>query len=317
MLVYTNLFTVSTKEPKNNKYIAMFYIWFTYIKKYGGLTSNDTVGIIIDDLTFSYINDLQFFAYISNDVPFNIEVSTYPPPSNLLEGVKERYNYSHCKEFTKNTLNLYLDIDCLTIRKISSLFSEEYTNSIFVAPEGKMIEGNYGGFFVSDEPDAADLPGFSSGCFAWTHSDAIQIFFDNVIKGITAEADTPLYTLDQPFYNYQLYLCINTKLRPELKGPELKGPDLMIPDLKIYIMESKIISINPLFSDEELSDAFFVNFCGEPGIEDCHFNKILAFMCVDFSFTRQQLHEASATHHQQPLLPAEVAQQKEEHGLPQ
>ena len=76
MLVYTNLFTVSTKEPKNNKYIAMFYIWFTYIKKYGGLTSNDTVGIIIDDLTFSYINDLQFFAYISNDVPFNIEVST-------------------------------------------------------------------------------------------------------------------------------------------------------------------------------------------------------------------------------------------------
>jgi hypothetical protein len=308
MLVYTNLFTLVGKDPSNNKYVAMFYIWFTYLKRYGFLGNNDTVGLIVDDLTFTYINDSQFFAYISNGVEFNIEISTYNPPATLIEGVKERYNYSHFTEFTRNSLNIYLDIDCLTIRKLSSLFPDSYTNSIFIAPEGIMTEGNYGGFFVSDEPDAVRLPGFTSGWFAWTHGDSIQKFFTSVIKGMMDEADTPLYTLDQPFYNYQLYLLLTNKVSSELK---------------IYIMDSKIISINPIFSDISLADAFFVNFCGEPGVEHCHFNKLLAFMCVDFSFMPQG---QGQTQEQGQVLPQDEANAshrpaqpsvEEEHGLPQ
>lgn len=270
MLVYTNLFTLAGKDPRNNKYITMFYIWFTYLKKYGGLSNDDTVGIIVDELTFDSMNEVNYLGYISNNAPFNIEVSTYKPPSNLLEGICERYNYSHFTEFTRNSLNVYLDIDCLTIRKISTLFNDSGDSSLFVAPEGRMSDNNYGGFFLSDHANAANasnFPGFSAGWLAWNHSDAIQIFFKDVLKGIALESDTPLYTLDQPFYNYELYLLLTCKKT---------GP-------KLCIMDSKIISINPLFSDPSLADAFFVNFCGEPGIEDCHFNKMLSFMCVDFS----------------------------------
>ncbi len=245
----------------------MFYIWFTYLKKYGGLSKDDTVAIIVDELSFAYMNEVNYFGYIASNIPFNIEVSTYRPPSNLLEGICERYNYCHFRKFTKNSLNMYLDIDCLTIRKISTLFNDYDDGSLFVTPEGRMSHNNYGGFFLSDDADASNLPGFSAGWLAWHHSDAIQIFFKDVLKGVAAESDTPLYTLDQPFYNYELYLLLTGKKT---------GP-------KLCIMDSKIISINPLFSDPSLADAFFVNFCGEPGVEDCHFFKMLSFMCVNFS----------------------------------
>ena len=55
MLVYTTLFTLAGKMPKDNKYIAMFYIWFSYIKKYAGLGSSDTVGVIIDAVSYTHL----------------------------------------------------------------------------------------------------------------------------------------------------------------------------------------------------------------------------------------------------------------------
>jgi hypothetical protein len=83
MLVYTNLFTLVGKIPSKNKYIAMFYIWFSYLKRYGGLGPEDTVGIIIDNDTFDYINEAQEFAQISDNCMFRIEFSRFRRPSSL------------------------------------------------------------------------------------------------------------------------------------------------------------------------------------------------------------------------------------------
>ena len=279
MLVYTNLFTISEKIPSKNKYVDMFYIWFSYIKRYAGLGPEDTLGVIIDTDTFEYLNDIHYFPHLMIDCKFKIEFSGYKRPSSLTEGCSERFNYSH---FKKHAVNLYLDIDCLIIRKITVPYDGE---CLFVAPEGDMPHLMYGGYLLADNPIAAKMPGFSSGWFAYTDGDEAKNFCDDVLKRIVEYTEAPLYSLDQPFYNYEIFL--------RLTKPDNK--------LKICIIDSKIISTNPSFYDYDLANACFVNFCGEPGVEECHFNKMLTFICVDFSCSFHQNPTPLIDH--QPKLP--------------
>lgn len=265
MLVYTNLFTLAGKSARNNKYVSMFYIWFSYLKKYAGLGPNDTVGVIIDNDTLEFINrdGEEYFGYISDGVPFQIEVSTMlSSPSSLSAGCAERYNNHHFTQFTKHEINVYLDIDCLSIRPFRELFAsvdlssgEEY---LFAMPEindDGMTGSNYAGYFVEGCPLAKKMPGFSSGWFAWASPSAspsacpnrgqIREFFDTVSKGVLAYVNEPLYTVDQPFYNYEIYLRLSGKKESTIK---------------ICVMDSKLVTINPLVEDSRLSFSFFANF---------------------------------------------------------
>ena len=102
MLVYTALFTLEGKDPKQNKYVTMFYMWFSYLKRYGGLGPGDCVGLIVDEDTLEYMNSEgnQILACISEGVPFNIEISTMKRPANISEGFAERYNLQNFEQFT-------------------------------------------------------------------------------------------------------------------------------------------------------------------------------------------------------------------------
>ena len=267
MLVYTNIFTLKNRKPSGNRYITIFYIWFTYLKKYGGLGPDDMVGVVVDTKTLDYINSSGFFANISEGCPFRTEFSTYDPHMSMMEGVAERYK---CPFILNNhTINLYLDIYCLVIRPFHTVFHDS-RNTIFVTAEGSMIDNKYGGFFLEGYVEAQTLPGFLSGWFAFTQGDQVIKFLKDVSKGILDNADSPLYTLDQPFYNYELFL----RLTANAVVTEKVGLD-------ICIVDSKIIS-----QSRESSDSFFVNFYGEPSNniqdEDLYLNKILSFMCMDF-----------------------------------
>ena len=301
MLVYTTLFTLAGKIPKDNKYIAMFYIWFSYIKKYAGLGPGDTVGVIMDEVTLEYFNndDNPYFSYIANDITFELQLSVMPTPATLSVGCAERYNMEHFSNFTKHDITLYTDIDCLCIRNIHPLFKEFDTKQeyLFIIPEVDegMTGTNYAGHFIESCPIAEKMHGFSSGWFAWTWGEAGEAtkgqetkgqetkgqetkgqttkeFFSNVSKGLMEYMGTPFYTLDQPFFNYEIYL--------RASGKREQTP------IKICIMDSKIVTLNPLVSDPRLAHSYFANFCGEPGVEDCHFYKLLTFMCVDFSSSK-------------------------------
>lgn len=281
MLVYTTLFTLIGKEPKSNKYISMFYIWFSYLKRYAGLTSADCVGIIVDEETFDFMNSdgNQTFAYISEGVPFHIEISIMKRPANLSAGFVERYNLDHFEQFTKHELNLHLDIDCICIRKIDSLFSQLNINSssFFAISEGVLTHEMYGGHFIKE----STLPGFSAGWYAWMHSEGQRELFQNVSKGCLDNADKPFYTVDQPFYNYELFLRLTGK---------------KVADFKICILDSKVISFNPYIENKCLADAYFANFAGEPGVEESHFIKIFAFMLMDFSSSPTSISAPYITH---------------------
>jgi hypothetical protein len=279
MLVYTTLFTLAGKVPKDNKYIPMFYIWFSYLKKYAGLGPGDTVGVIIDDATLDYFNndDNPYFSYIANDISFELQLSVMPRPATLLAGCAERYNMEHFSNFTKHGICLYTDIDCLSIRNIHPLFKEFDTKQeyLFIMPEVDegMTHINYAGHFVESCPLAKKMPGFSSGWFAWKWKEGTKEFFNNVSKRLVEYTGEPLYTVDQPFFNYEIYLRASGKVVGKSR-------------IKICIMDSKIVTLNPLVSDPRLADSYFANFCGEPGVEDCHFYKMLSFMCVDFSSSK-------------------------------
>jgi len=278
MLVYTTLFTLAGKMPKDNKYIAMFYIWFSYLKKYAGLGPGDTVGVIIDEATLDYFNkdDNPYFSYIANDINFELQLSVMPTPATLSAGCGERYNMEHFSNFTKHDICLYTDIDCLSIRNIHPLFKDFDTKQeyLFVIPEVDegMTHINYAGHFIEACPLAEKMHGFSSGWFAWTWGEGTKEFFVNVSKGLAEYVGEPLYTIDQPFFNYEIYL--------RACGKREQTP------LKICIMDSKIVTLNPLVSEPRLAYSYFANFCGEPGVEDCHFYKLLTFMCVDFSSSK-------------------------------
>lgn len=283
MLVYTTLFTLAGKMPKDNKYVAMFYIWFSYLKKYAGLGAGDTVGVIIDDATLDYFNndDNPYFSYIANDATFELELSIMPRPANLSAGFAERYNMEHFSNFQKHKINLHLDIDCLPIKNIHLLFegAEDAEGDLFIMPEihEGMTHKNYAGHFVESCPLAKKMWGFSAGWYAWkweegtTGGEGTKEFFADVSKKLVEYTGEPLYTVDQPFFNYEIYLRLSGKV---------KSP------IKICIMDSKIVTLNPLVSEPGLADSYFANFCGEPGVEDCHFYKMLSFMCVDFSSSK-------------------------------
>jgi hypothetical protein len=261
MLVYTNIFTLKNRKPSGNRYITIFYIWFTYLKKYGGLGPDDMVGVSVDTQTLDYINSSGFFANISEGCPFRTEFSTYEPPISMMEGLSERYK---CPFILNNhTINLYLDIYCLVIRPFYTIFHES-RNTIFVAAEGSMIDNKYGGFFLEGYVEAQTLPGFLSGWFAFTQGDQVIKFLKDVSKGVLNNVDSPF---DQPFYNYELFLRLTTS------SVKKEG-------LNICIVDSKIIS-----QSRELPDAFFVNFSEGSiysGEEDLYLNKILSFMCMNF-----------------------------------
>jgi hypothetical protein len=271
MLVYTTLFTLKGKEPKENKYLTMFYMWFTYLKRYSGLGSADCVGLIVDEDTFDFMNSdgNQVFSYLSEGVPFNIEISIIPRPTNLTEGFAERYRAENFENFTKHELNLHLDIDCLCIRNIHKLFFGLSADFYAMEEDGLITDDNYAGHFIKDEI-YDNQPGLSAGWYAWTHTEEQRAFFEAVSKGCL-ENSPPFYTVDQPFYNYELF----------------KRKD----SLKIHRFNKHIVAFNPLFFDSRLAAAYFVNFAGEPGVEQCHFNKMFSFMCVDFSTSANTTHE--------------------------
>jgi acetyltransferase-like isoleucine patch superfamily enzyme len=273
MLVYTTLFTLSEKEPANNKYIDMFYIWFTYLKRYGGLTSDDCVGLLVDEDTFNYMNfdNYTTFGYLSQGVPFHIEISIMKRPSNLSEGFAERYRIENFESITKHELNLHLDIDCLCIRNIHALFNQVKTteNTFYIMTEdGNLFDDNHGGLLLEKGILYEGFPGISAGWYAWKHSEGQREFFKSVLNGCLENMNTPYYTVDQPFYNYEIVMRIVSKKEA---------------DFSICILSNEIVAFNPYIEDESLKNAYFVNFAGQPGVQDCHYKKILEFFCMDFS----------------------------------
>jgi len=275
LTVYTNLFTLASKEPAQNRYVDMFYIWFSAIIRKGGLGPADTVFIMIDERTYAHVSAAPLFQYLVGKIGFRLFALTYAPPATLKEGTLRRFEVERLYEQAAPAANryLYLDIDVLTAAPLHGLYAGTEPNCLCYAAESiptekkyVFLDDNYFGPLATDEDVAwlearfgpgADLPGMTSGTFAFTDGAGIRAFFRYILAAAAAD-ERQHYTLDQPYYVAAIYKFIMREGLVCHTGFSVEHIRVNIP------------------SYQAPSTAILLNFCGDPGDESSHWYKLLA-----------------------------------------
>ena len=275
--VYTNLFTLASKEPATNRYVDMFFIWLSYLIRKG---RPDAAYLMIDRRTYSYVASTPLFAFLSSKIHFPMYALTYDPPATLKEGTLRRFEIERMVPQAQQTVFLYLDIDVLPIRPLQGLISEVKPNCLYYSAESiptdkkyVFLDDNYFGHLATAEDVAwleasfgeTGVPGITSGIFAFTAGEQIGEFF-KYIRTAAATDERQFYTLDQPFYAAAIYQFIMRTSRINHVG---MSPDHLRVNMPAYEVPSSVI---------------LLNFCGDPGDESSHWFKMFSELVTDTAF---------------------------------
>jgi hypothetical protein len=269
VILYTNIFTLKDKDVKHNRYIDMYYVWLYNIIKYKCLDKNDICITLVDSITYNTILENEPFRDFKKIIP-NLLFIEYPQPENIKEGILQRYNIDRIMKYTNNIVNPYymhLDVDVLPFKNLRELFKEPINNNkttIYISPELKLLSNDYYGELITEDDmeilrnkKMLDMPGFSAGIFGWTNSKDIQHFFRFILEKART-TDKPLYTVEQPFFNSAIFHYLFKE----------------IGIFNFILQDKNKISINEIGGNNNKSTVL-INFCGVPGDDSLHWNKIL------------------------------------------
>ena len=177
----------------------------------------------------------------------------------------------HTKSFEHlNPIYLHLDIDVLVVNDIRKL---NFINSgasahpdrttIFLRSEETITGDNYFGALMTDEDKllleangTPNFPGFSAGIFGWMNNKYIKEYFHYILT-YALRTEKLLYTVDQPFFNAAVFQFI------------FKTPGYF----NFVVLDDNSIGHN-IIGAHMLPSVVLTNFCGEPGIESVHWNKM-------------------------------------------
>jgi len=249
------LFTLKDVHVPDNKYVSIFYIWFSVLCKTAELDKNDLLNIKMDTRTYEYLSTEKLFTELLKNTTFQKQIIECPPPSTLKEGAMLRYtNFNHTQD-----IYMYCDIDVLILKSLHHLTENMIPNTIYLQAEGRLSNSNYGAAFTKDDLAAfsTETSGFSSGKFFIYGKDLYDHFTSLVIKLCEASSDE-CYTLDQPYLNKAIYM-----LKPEKYTINF---DLLNPTL---------ISINIV--DYSYHTTCFLDAMGIPGEGSFHLQKMVRF----------------------------------------
>jgi hypothetical protein len=273
LVIYTNLFTLQGRNVEDNRYIDMFYIWLHRVIKKGYLGSKDGIILLVDKVTLEFMKKSNLFNFLLSKLTCNFYFFTYEQPKSLKEGFLERFNYNKIiSKFNSNTLFLQVDIDVLVNDNLRNLFSLNVPpNSIYLNAEANLLESNYYGLLASDddkkllqEKNMLNVPGFTAGTFAFRPGKKVEDFFNYIIS--LFEGDSSFYTVDQPFFNKAVFKYL------------YKDED---PGLQFYPIDERLIAVNVYSCDiSGKPNPVLLNFCGEPGKEFFHWDKIFTELFV-------------------------------------
>lgn len=279
--LYVNLFTLKDKNPKENKYIDIFYVWLAYLIKYGQLNQLDTLVLQIDTETLNYLKNSYIFKsliHIRNNL-FKFNIITYEPPSTVKNGMMMRYHVNTLPNIDKQQIFIHLDIDVIITNNIRKLIEKQdliNTNkeSIFyVKEEGPMLKGNYYGDIITDEEknylyknNLENIFGYTSGIFAWLNQPSSNHCLDifNLVIEKDKEVKVELYQHEQPFFNYAIFQNLFKET-----------------SIKIKTMPLDYINHNIPFTKKN-KDTLLVNYCGIAGDDGFHWDKILQQLLFNF-----------------------------------
>jgi hypothetical protein len=272
VVLFANLFTLEGRDVSKNKYIDMYYIWLNNVIKYGKLKEDDYCITFVDEVTLKTMTTSIVFNFLVNRIP-NCYFISYKQPKNIKEGIMKRYEIEMIQEITKpiehkNPFYLHLDIDVLIMKDIHTLFKEEsYSETtIFLKPEmyWDFFNGMHYGELASEEDKEliksknVKMPGFSAGIFGWCNSKDIKKYFD-YIKNIAKTVDRELYTVEQPFFCAAIFNYF------------FREPGVF----KFVIIDNEKAVDNPNVFNGLSEKIVLINYCGNPGDESLHWDKML------------------------------------------
>lgn len=274
IVLFANIFTLENRDVTKNKYIDMYYIWLNNIIKYGKLENQDYCITFVDEVTMKYIESSIIFRFLVSKIP-NCYFIQYRQPRDIKEGIMKRYDIEEIYEITKdienkNPIYLHLDIDVLIVNDIHKIFKDmnlnNETTTIFLKPEfyWDFFNGCYYGELASDEDKEliksknVNMPGFSAGIFGWCNSKNILKYF-NFIKNIAKNVDKELLTVEQPFFCAAIFNFF------------FKEPGVF----KFILFDKEMVVENPNILKGISEKIVLINYCGMPGDEKLHWDKML------------------------------------------
>lgn len=273
IVLFANIFTIENRDVTKNKYIDMYYVWLNNIIKYGKLQSQDYCITFVDEITMKYMADSTVFKFLVSKIS-NCYFIKYRQPKNIKEGIMKRYDIEEIQEITKsiehkNPIYFHLDIDVLIVNDIHKLFKESYCNeetTIFLKPEfyWDFFNGCYYGELATEEDKElirsrnVKMPGFSAGIFGWCNSKNIAKYF-NFIKNMAKTVDRELFTVEQPFFCGAIFNYF------------FKEQGIF----KFVLFNNENVVENPNISNGISEKIVLINYCGMPGDERLHWDKML------------------------------------------
>ncbi len=272
MIIYTLLFTLKDKDPKNNRYVNMFCTWLVFLLAHGELTSSDKLVVLIDKPTLDYLESSQFMGdfimTLLEDVPFEFLFEIIPSPSTLTEGIVERYKF---KKITQSESEVYVffDLDICILNPFKHLFEDIPKPFIYYMPEGHLLDNDYAGQTVSHTEVFQNRPGLSAGWFAFSSHPDVQTCFTKIahLALQQEQTSTPFYTLDQPFFNKVMYEDIILR---QMDGDTIPN----------FFLNPELFTNNTY--NCAIKDLLFMNFCGEPGNDMIHYEKMVKFLGIQY-----------------------------------
>ena len=292
-VLYTNIYTLEGSEPKHNKYLDMYFLWLANIIKYGNIQKTDVVVTYMDEETYTYLNVTKteknrLFQVLKKQIDTFVIIK-YPVPPNHKEGMLRKYAVDMMLDYTKPIhdkfpIYMYLDVDVLVVKDIRKLTlqieivdtSSPDKTTLFLRNESNPItHPDYFGQLMTSEDKQLlidrniALPGFSAGIFGWRNNIVIKEIFNMVLR-LALESDKTFYTIEQPFFNAALFHYMfydQTKFM-------------------FLIMSRTQIAQNVIGAHVSPTNVL-VNYCGEPGDQSIHWDKLYHQLLAQLLFTEK------------------------------
>lgn len=244
------IYTLKDREVKDNEYLNIFYIWLAKVIQSGGLTSQDSLYIIMDSRTIDYhkTNHTVLLALLDT-LQCSFSIVSVDEPQTQLEGMMNKYINIDYKE----NVYIYCDIDILISNTFQSMLTDMKDNTIYVCKEGLLSDKNYSEGFTYK---TSTLPGFSAGKFIILGKDLRDSLFQTIND--LCDYSTKFYSVEQPYFNKAIYM------HP-------------IDNININHLE-QFVSFNG--SMYEKTKTIFNDVAGEPGDGKKHLDKIIHSICL-------------------------------------
>jgi hypothetical protein len=267
MIVFTNLFTVSEKDPSENRYVDMFWIWCKYMEKNSGLTEQDTVYLLVDSRTCDYIESI--IKYLPTDLIYTM--IEYKPPLNSLEGMLRRYSILSYPMINPSETILYMDIDVLCIGNIKSIESQVPMNSLYLWGEDKLIDNFHLEELLTAEKmrfilqhNLSEHEGFTAGWFLFKGIELNKLFHEIVVR--CKNGKQTCISFEQPYFCEVVFEVLFEQYLPQITIQFAN---------KTWFQVNMIHQLCP-------PSTLFLNLCGDPGKEQSHWLKMFGTILSDY-----------------------------------